>query len=103
MTSGSSFTSRVSLSSAMARCLLALLARTDPSAVDDGVGLQLPLPHLAQQRQGPLPLLALLARTDPSTLGEVALGSSFASHSSPSSARALCHCLPSSHALIPAL
>ena len=36
----------------------------------DDVGLQLRLPHLAEQGQSPLPLLALLARADPGAVAD---------------------------------
>ena len=45
----------------------------------------------------------LLARASVRHVGEMTSGSSFASHISPSSAKARCHCSPFSHALIPAL
>ncbi|CAK0841496.1 unnamed protein product [Prorocentrum cordatum] len=38
------------------------LARAGPDAVADHVGLQLRLPHLAEQRQSQLPMAALTAR-----------------------------------------
>ncbi|CAK0800632.1 unnamed protein product [Prorocentrum cordatum] len=66
------------------------------------VGLQLQLPHLAQQRQPLLPLPALLARADPGIVAMTS-GSNVAAHISQSSAEARCHCPPFSHALIPAL
>ncbi|CAK0860491.1 unnamed protein product [Prorocentrum cordatum] len=74
MTLGSSCASRISLSSRKRPLpLLALLARADPSAVADDVGIQPRLPHLAQQRKCPLPLLALLARADPTVFRHLAL------------------------------
>ncbi|CAK0853354.1 unnamed protein product [Prorocentrum cordatum] len=86
-------------------CLLPLAAsftRADSSRIADGIGLKLCLPHLAQKSHSSLPLLALLARADRS-VEAMTSGSSFASHISPNSARAPCHCLPFSHALIPVL
>ena len=52
---------------------------------------------------GSLPLLAFPASAGGGVVGEMTLGSSLASHISLSSAKARCHCLPFSHALIPAL
>ncbi|CAK0808239.1 unnamed protein product [Prorocentrum cordatum] len=101
---GSKFTSRISLSSAKACCHCPPFSHALIPALwlTDAVGLQCHPPHLAKQRKSPLPLLALLARADHSVVA-MALGSSFASHISLSSAKARCHCSPFSHALIPAL
>ncbi|CAK0834646.1 unnamed protein product [Prorocentrum cordatum] len=102
-TSGSSFAPGISLSSARARCHCSPFSHAViPALHADDVGLQLRLPHLAQQRERPLPLPALLARADPSAVAMTS-GSSFESRISPSSAMAACHCSPFSHALIPAL
>ncbi|CAK0793110.1 unnamed protein product [Prorocentrum cordatum] len=69
----------------------------------DDFGLQLRLPHLAEQRQSPLPLLAFLARADPGAAADMTSDSNFTSRISLSSARARCHSSPFSQALIPAL
>ncbi|CAK0896461.1 unnamed protein product [Prorocentrum cordatum] len=82
--------------------LFAPLACSNPSIITHDVGLQVHLPDLVQQRQGPLPLVALLARTY-SSIATIMSGSNFSSHISLSSARARCHWLPFSNALIPAL
>ncbi|CAK0811871.1 unnamed protein product [Prorocentrum cordatum] len=104
MTRGSSFTSHISLSSASAGCHCSPFSQALIPALKqtNDVGLQRHLTHLAQQRQGGLPLLALLARADPSAVAMTS-DSSFASRISLSSASAHCHCSPFSHALIPAL
>ncbi|CAK0834645.1 unnamed protein product [Prorocentrum cordatum] len=103
-TSGSSFAPGISLSSARARCHCSPFSHAVIPALQlDDASLQLGLPHLAHQRQRPLPLLALLARAGPSAVGKMTPGSSFASRVSLSSASARCHCSPFSHALIPAL
>ncbi|CAK0908327.1 unnamed protein product [Prorocentrum cordatum] len=69
MALGSSFASRISLSSANAGCHCPPFSHAlIPSLYLDDVGLQLRLPHLAQQCKRPLPLLALLACVDPSAV-----------------------------------
>ncbi|CAK0861814.1 unnamed protein product [Prorocentrum cordatum] len=103
MTSGSSFTSHISLSSASASCHCSAFSHAlIPAIVANEVALQLRLQDLPHQHQRPLPLLALSARADPSIVAMTS-GSSFVSRISLSSASACCHCSPFSHALIPAL
>ncbi|CAK0907829.1 unnamed protein product [Prorocentrum cordatum] len=65
-TSGPSFASHISLSSAKARCHCPPVSHALIPALNEGIGLQLRLPHLAEQHESPLPLLALPARADPS-------------------------------------
>ncbi|CAK0834648.1 unnamed protein product [Prorocentrum cordatum] len=74
-TSGSSFAPGISLSSARARCHCSPFSHAVIPALQlDDASLQLGLPHLAHQRQRPLPLLALLARAGPSAVGHGDVG-----------------------------
>ncbi|CAK0908325.1 unnamed protein product [Prorocentrum cordatum] len=71
MTSGSSFASRIALSSASAGCHCSPFSHAlMPALQVNDVGLQLRLPHLAEQRQRWLPLPALFARADPSAVND---------------------------------
>ncbi|CAK0835948.1 unnamed protein product [Prorocentrum cordatum] len=101
---GSTFVSHISRSSARARCHCSPFSQAaDPNAVANDVRLYTCLPHLAQQRKGPLPLHALLERADPCVVAITTSSSTFVFHISLSSARARCHCSPLWHALIVAL